>query len=114
MIDVSIMIRNCASESTASAFQRRGSCVAIIDSCLLLLLPPISCSLAVFVVVMANSSLNGYIATWVYNCKIKCLNQFELAGMTDFEKNVPLRPHLLRKISDKATRNEDFAYQITL
>ncbi len=59
MIDVSIMIRNCASESRASAFQRRGSCVAIRDSCSLLLLLPISCSLAVLAVVVANSQLNG-------------------------------------------------------
>jgi hypothetical protein len=36
MIDVSMMIRNCASESSASAFQRPGSCRAI-DACLLLL-----------------------------------------------------------------------------
>jgi hypothetical protein len=65
MIDVSIMIRNWASESNASAFHRRGSCVTVIDSCLCLLLLPISCSLVVFVVVvfMAFNSMNSYIAT---------------------------------------------------
>lgn len=37
MIDVSIMIRNCASESSARAFQRRRSYVGIADTCSFLL-----------------------------------------------------------------------------
>jgi hypothetical protein len=76
MIDVSIMIRNCASESSASAFHRCRSCVAIFDSCTLLLFS-ISYPLVVFLVFMANSPVNGYIATQVYNCKIQYVHQVE-------------------------------------